>query len=281
MKLGYLTQLSEEECKLAACIGYDCLEVNGPWDPEELKTAAARKALAAGVNAMLEANGVTISAIALYNAGPQDVGVAVARYSAYIKMCGELGVDTITTMSAGDPAKNLDDNLKTFSAIFSKVAPRAEDAGVNIAFENWPALTSAFPPFGTGNIGFTPQAWERMFDAVPSKALGLEYDPSHLVWQGIDWAGALERFADRVHHVHAKDTEVLEDKLSADGFFSSGWWRYRLPGYGCVDWHKLTSMLKESGYDGGICVEHEDPVFSGERRVEGLTKAHAYLRPLV
>ena len=120
-----------------------------------------------------------------------------------------------------------------------------------------------------------------MFDAVPSKALGLEFDPSHLVWQGIDWAAALTRFASKVYHVHAKDTEILKDRLAADGFFSAGWWRYRLPGYGCVDWHRFTSMLKEQGYDGGVCVEHEDPVFSGKRRVEGLEKAYACLRPLM
>jgi len=74
---------------------------------------------------------------------------------------------------------------------------------------------------------------------------------------------------------------VFEDRLKSAGFFSGGWWRYRLPGYGCVDWHKFTSLLKENGYDGAICVEHEDPIFSGERRVEGLKKAHDFLRPLV
>jgi len=73
----------------------------------------------------------------------------------------------------------------------------------------------------------------------------------------------------------------FQDRLKDGGFFSGGWWRYRLPGYGCVDWHKFTSLLKENGYDGAICVEHEDPIFSGERWVEGLRKAHDFLRPLV
>jgi sugar phosphate isomerase/epimerase len=120
-----------------------------------------------------------------------------------------------------------------------------------------------------------------MFSRVDSEYIGLEFDPSHLVWQFIDWPNALERFMPKVHHVHAKDTEMLSDRLSDEGFFSAGWWRYRLPGYGVVDWYRLTSMLKEAGYDGAICLEHEDPVFSGPRREEGLRKAQAYLRPLV
>ena len=116
---------------------------------------------------------------------------------------------------------------------------------------------------------------------MPSPALGLEFDPSHLVWQGIDWAAQLRKWIERVHHVHAKDTEIFKDRLEANGFFSGGWWRYRLPGYGCVDWHKLTSILKEKGYQGAICLEHEDGIFLGERRVEGLEKAYATLKPLV
>ncbi len=281
MKLGYLTQLTEEECKLAARIGYDCLEVHGKWEADQIETEADRRGEADKVRAMLEESGISISAIALYQAGPRDVKGSVVRYGAYIEMCAELGVEVLSTMSAGDPAKGLEENLKDFQAVFREVAPQAEQAGVRIAFENWPALRGTFPPFGTANIGFTPRVWERMFELVDSESLGLEFDPSHLVWQGIDWARALERFASRIYHVHAKDTEVLADRLAAEGFFSEGWWRYRLPGYGSVDWRKFTSLLKENGYEGSICIEHEDPVFSGERRIEGLEKAHAYLRPLV
>ena len=281
MKLGYLTQLKEEECKLAASIGYDCIEAHGKWAPEEIKTASQRKAAAEPVKRMLAQTGISISAIALYRAGAYDVKQRIALYSAYIKMCNEIGVGVITAMSASDPAKKLDDNLAAFEKVFKAVAPQAEDAGVKIAFENWPGLTSGFPPIGTINFGYSPVIWEKMFERVPSKAIGLEYDPSHLVWQFLDWAEVLKRFASRVYHVHAKDTEIFQDKLAANGFFSGGWWRYRLPGYGVVDWFKLTSILKENGYDGGICIEHEDPVFSGARRVEGLEKACRYLRPLV
>ena len=281
MKLGFLTQLTEAECKLAAQIGYDCIEAHGAWEPKDLKKKDFRKAEAEKVRAMLKKAGISISAMALYRAGAYKVNERVELYNAYIDMCKELGIGVITAMSASDPAAKLEDNLDAFAAVFKEVAPKAEDAGIKIAFENWPGLTSGFPPIGTINFGYSPVIWEKMFERVPSNAIGLEYDPSHLVWQFLDWAEVLKRFASRVYHVHAKDTEIFQDKLAANGFFSGGWWRYRLPGYGVVDWFKLTSILKENGYDGGICIEHEDPVFSGARRVEGLEKACRYLRPLV
>ncbi len=281
MKLGYLTGFSEDECKTAARIGYDCLEVSSGWDLDQLGKKSYRKAEADKVHRLLDEYGISISALAIYWAVPKGTRPRIAAYKKYIKFCTELGVDCIAALTQCEASQSLDENLADWKAVFSKVAPVAEDAGIKIAFENWPGLRGNFPPVGTINFAFNPTAWEKMFDAVPSPALGLEFDPSHLVWQGIDWAAQLVKWIDRVHHVHAKDTEIFWDRLKARGFFSGGWWRYRLPGYGCVDWHKLTSILKEKGYEGGICLEHEDGVFLGERRTEGLEKAHAYLRPLV
>ncbi len=281
MKLGYLTQFTAEECRIAAEIGYDCLEVSSAWDLKQLGDAAYRKAEAKKAKALLKEHGLSVSALALYWGLPQPAKERTEAYKLYISLCTELGVDCITAMAGGDPAKTLDENLTEWESIFSKVAPAAEKAGVKIAFENWPGLQGVFPPIRTINFAFNPQAWEKMFRRVDSANLGLEFDPSHLVWQGIDWAAQVQRWAKRIHHVHAKDTEIFEERLRSDGFFSGGWWRYRLPGYGRVDWHKFTSLLKEAGYEGGICVEHEDPVFGGERRVEGLRKAYETLRPLV
>jgi sugar phosphate isomerase/epimerase len=281
MKLGFLTGLTEDACPTAAEIGYDCLEVHGAWDLEKLADRDYCKAEAAKTNALLEEHGLTISAVALYRALLLPAAERVEGYRRYIRFCGELGVDRIAAMAGGDPARTLEEKLDEWAGVFAQVAPMAEEAGVKIAFENWPGLQSSFPPIGTVNFAFTPEVWEQMFERVPSPALGLEFDPSHLVWQGIDWAAQVPRWAERIHHVHAKDTEILEDRLKARGFFSGGWWRYRLPGYGQVDWHRFTSLLKECGYEGGICVEHEDPVFSGERFNEGLKKAYDVLRPLV
>ena len=281
MQLAYLTQLEEESFRTAASIGYDVLETHGPWETEEIQDPDDRREKAAAVKEIMERHRVGISAIAIFRPGFEAAQVRTARYRAYIDMCHELGVGCISTLTGAVEQGTLEENLQYFEAVFTDVAAHAEEVGVKIAFENWPGLQGNFPPIHTINFGYCPAAWEGMFDTVDSPVLGLEFDPSHLVWQGIEWERALKRFENRVHHVHAKDTEIFCDRLAEEGFFSGGWWRYRLPGYGRVDWHKFTSMLKEQGYDGAISVEHEDPVFQDERWTEGLQKAHDYLRPLV
>jgi sugar phosphate isomerase/epimerase len=281
MKLGYLAKLSDKECSTAAELGYDCLEVVTTWDLGQLADPTSRKSEADKARAVLARSGLSVSALAVYFAVPREVAERFRAYELYIRFCQDLGVGCIAAMAQSDPLKPIGENLDTWESVFSRVAPVAEAAGVRIAFENWPGLNSALPPIGSVNVAFSPTVWEEMFRRVDSPSLGLEFDPSHLVWQGIDWAAQLVRWAGRIHHVHAKDTEVLKDQLRANGFFSRGWWRYRLPGYGEVDWRRFTSLLKENGYDGAVAVEHEDPVFSGQRRVEGLRKAHDFLRPLM
>ena len=280
MKLGYLTECTARECRLAAKLGFDCIEAHGRWEVDDLKKLAFRKREAAKIKGMLAKAGISISALAVYRPGPFVVAERIELYKLQVKMCQALGLDVLTTLTGGDPVKSLEENLKDFAAVFSEVARVAADAGVRIAFENWPGLGLA-PPIGSVSFGFSPRVWEMMFDAVPGDTLGLEFDPSHLVWQQIDWLATLRQFIGKVHHVHAKDTEIFPERLASSGFFSQGWWRYRLPGYGVVNWFDLTSTLKEHGYEGGICIEHEDPVFSGERREEGLQKGHDYLRPLM
>ena len=281
MRLGYLTELTEAECGVASEIGFDCIEVRGGWDAQSLGDASYVSAWSQEAKELLEKNGITVSAVALYHFAPGSRAQRLKQYEGHINLCRALDVDVLTTMAAADPERTLEENLDEWQALFREVVKRAEDAGVKIAFENWPGLRSILPPITSVNLAFTPGLWEELFSRVESDCLGLEFDPSHLVWQFIDWPEQLRKFSGRVYHVHAKDTEIFHDKLSAGGFFSGGWWRYRIPGYGVVDWHKFTSILKESGYDGGICIEHEDPVFSGERRVEGLLKGHQTLRPLV
>ncbi|MFW6189293.1 MAG: sugar phosphate isomerase/epimerase family protein [Planctomycetota bacterium] len=281
MQLGYLTGFSEEECETAARIGYDCLEVQAGWELEDLQDEDYRKGEGDRINRLLQEHGLSISAVAVYHAIPAPVSERADAYKTYIRFCAELGVEVITSLTKCDPANSLEQNLEEWEAVFAEVAPSAEDAGIRIGFENWPGLRGNFPPVGTINFAFHPHAWEQMFERVPSPSLGLEFDPSHFVWQGVDWAAVLREWIDRVHHVHAKDTEIFEDRLKSGGFFSGGWWRYRLPGYGRVDWHKFTSVLKEEGYDGAVCLEHEDGVFLGDRRTEGLQKAYNVLRPLV
>ena len=131
----------------------------------------------------------------------------------------------------------------------------AEKYGVKLCYENCPMM---------GNIATSPDLWKAVFDAVGSEQLGLCYDPSHLVWQFIDPYKNIYQFADRIFHVHAKDTVVDREALAQTGVLQNGkWWRHRLPGLGELDWGRIVDALYEIRYEGAICIEHEDPVWEG------------------
>ena len=182
MKLGYLTGFSEDECKTASRIGYDCLEVSSGWDLDGLRKKAYRKAEAGKARELLDRYGLSVSALAIYWAIPKGTRPRIAAYKSYIKFCTELGVDCITALTQCDPTQGLDENVAAWAAVFSEVAPVAEDAGVKIAFENWPGLQGNFPPVGSINFAFNPTAWEKMFDAVPSPPWGWSSTPR--TWSG-------------------------------------------------------------------------------------------------
>lgn len=279
MKLGYLTKFSEEELKLASSIGFDGLEVHAnSWDGLDLPEK--RKETAKQARALADQYGITITAIALYTAVNKPAAERIPQYRNVIEFCAEMGVGVVTSLTGGDPERSQEENIPLFKETFAEVAKIAEDNGVKIAFENWPGARLTVP-VKSATFGFNPKAWEMMFDAVPSPFIGLEFDPSHLVWQSVDYIAAVKKFGDRIHHVHLKDTEIKEDVLAEYGFFSAGWWRYRIPGFGVINWAEFISALKEVGFDGGAAIEHEDPVFSGERRVEGLKLGYNHLRPII
>jgi len=119
-----------------------------------------------------------------------------------------------------------------------------------MGWENYPCDT---------NFATVPGAWQKIFDLVPSNRLGLEFDPSHLVRQYIDDIQAAWDFKERILSVHAKDTEIIEPVLQKVGIHGKGWWRYRIPGQGLIDWPKFINVLLEANYSGGLAVEHEDP----------------------
>jgi sugar phosphate isomerase/epimerase len=134
---------------------------------------------------------------------------------------------------------------------------------VKIAFENWTATNIQ-------HLGH----WQRVFELVPDANVGLNFDPSHLFWQQIDYLEAVERFGPRIFHTHAKDTEVLEHRRREVGVNGGGWWRYVIPGYGEIDWGVYISRLRRVGYDGVLSIEHEDSTLGRE---EGFRKGQRHL----
>ncbi|NMH75342.1 sugar phosphate isomerase/epimerase [Bacillus sp. RO2] len=204
-----------------------------------------------------------------------------------IQKAGELGIPTVVTSTGismnaeGDKYDSYDAirpkpeySLDKMEGFFEEMVALAEKVNVKIAFENCPLM---------GNIAISPELMSRLFERLDSPNVGLTFDPSHLIWQFIDPYSPIKEFGNRIFHVHAKDTEIDEERLKRVGFLTDySWWRYRLPGHGALDWRKFISELLEAGYDGVVSIEHEDPIWGGnlEKTKEGLLIAKRYLEKL-
>ena len=186
-----------------------------------------------------------------------------------LEAASALDVEVVCTL-AGGPKEGKDKHqtiMEDFPQVFGPIVDYAKDHDVKIAFENW---------FATNLQGL--DHFEALLKALPSDVLGFNFDPSHLFWQQIDYIEAVHRFGDRIFHTHAKDTEVLPFKLRELGVLGRGWWRYRIPGWGGINWPAYITALKEVGYDYVLSIEHEDPFFGPE---EGFLKGKDYLQKLL
>ena len=161
----------------------------------------------------------------------------------------------------------------------------AEQHQVKIGIENCPMLFTADEWPGGKNLAISPSVWRRMFEALPNPTFGLNYDPSHLVWQQMDYLAPLREFADRIHHIHAKDVRVDRYRLNDVGTLATPleYHTPKLPGLGEIDWGRFISVLGDVGYRGPVCVEVEDRVYEGrcESRRLALAQSCAYLRNFI
>jgi len=238
---------------------------------------------------LLARTGVEIASLApMVNLLSADLDLRARRIAEFrlaIDACQKLGVDTVVTFTGssfgmsfyglpgvgdGHASNHVADNLRIFKEVYGPLADYAGERGVRIAFE------TAGRGGPEGNLAHSPELWEAMFDAVPSKALGLSFDPSHLVWLGIpNIPDVIREFGDRIYHVDGKDTEIIRGRLARQGILGSGWWRYRLPGLGELDWSGIFSALADIGYEGIIAIENEDPLVPG---LAGVQWAGDFLR---
>jgi len=283
MKLGYLSKFSIDEADRAKRLGFQSLEVHATSLIPDLDAPPDIGELARRTRGVMESRGLAISAVANYgNPLTDDPATTLRRYRAILDLAGQLGVSVVTSMAGNLPDRPLSEAMARFETVFEPIAQVAEDMGLRVAFENWPGMGGDIP-WHSVNLAWSPRNWTDMFTLVQSPALGLEFDPSHLVWQGIDHIQALKAFKDRVYHSHAKDTEMLHHNLQREGILGihHNCWRYRIPGYGVINWAEYIAALIEIGYDGAIAIEHEDPVFSGDRFEEGLVRGFRVLNPLV
>ena len=284
MKIGFLTDYSEDIVRWAAVTGFRSLELSAgpdsPLDPLKLTRAADRQA----VRDLCARHGVEISALCYYtnhlHPDPARRKASNARFLALIEMAAEMGVSVVCTFAGARPDKSIPETIPEWKKVWSRYVTRAEKHGVKLAIENCPMFCGW--PFRTNhNIAYRPEAWDLMFEALPSEALGLEYDPSHLFWLHIDYIDAIRTYGPRIYHVHAKDTEIHYDRFAREGIYGGDWWRYRVPGWGEIDWKEVIAALLDAGYAGNLDIEHEDPVFHGERHKEGLRLGLKHLQQFV
>jgi sugar phosphate isomerase/epimerase len=279
---GYSAEIVEFAAKDPS---FECLEISGPpkeWIGDTDSAYQAR----GNAKRLLESVGLSVASFLTgwpsIRTLKEELPAQLDHLGKVMDVCNAMGGAILT--GAGpmgyDPGVSLEDNIARYKEVYSRVAELAEKKGVKLAFENWPGGRG---PFGEGgNLAVTPEAWGLMFEATPSKKIGLEFDPSHLIWQWVDVFAALEGFAGRVYALHAKDTEIFEARARRSGVFRRGGRRrYRLPGFASFDWRRLFARLHERGFDGPVIIEHEDPVFSGDRRLEGFHRCGVFLKQCI
>lgn len=270
-------------------VGPSYAPIDGASFPGHLDLAGVLRDGPDATLALMESNGLVISALApMTNVLTADLALRETRIAVMrqtIEACAALGVETLVTFCGsafgmyfygtpgvgdGHSSNRVAENLRIFTEVYGPLAEHAEANGVRIAFE------TAGRGGPEGNLAHSPELWDAIFSAVPSKALGLSFDPSHLVWLQVpDIPGVIRTFRDRIYNVDGKDCEILRARLAQQGILGSGWWRYRLPGLGELDWRAIFAALAEIGYDGHVAIENEDPVFPGRA---GVKWAADYLR---
>jgi sugar phosphate isomerase/epimerase len=250
-KLSIITPYSPEKLAFAAQAGYEGVVVTpGPDFNPDLSDSAIDQILAAARDA-----GIRIVSIEYFGPNHTDPdrskrATANAAFVRALEFCHRLGCKFVGTFSGGMPGASMEDQAKAFAEVFhEKYLPVCEKLGVTMGWENYPTAI---------NFATTPAAMQAVFDLVPSKRLGLEFDPSHFVRQYIDPVSAAWQLKDRILAVHAKDTEIIQPVLQQVGISGHGWWRYRIPGQGIVNWPAFLTVLLQIQFNGGIAVEHED-----------------------
>jgi sugar phosphate isomerase/epimerase len=302
MKLGLLTapfpQLSLEECAdWAVANGFGAIEI-ACWPAasgaarryagtSHIDVDALTDEQARTIREMLDAKGLTISSLAFYpnnlHPDPEQRQAANDHLRKVIVAARKLGVEVVGTFVGRDAARSIPQNLETFREVWPPLVRFAAEHGVKLAIENCPMIFSYDEWPGGHNLAYSPAIWREMFTIIPDANFGLNLDPSHLVWQMIDYERAVYDFKDRIFHVHAKDMEVNRDGLYEHGVMSAGmgWQIPRLPGLGEVRWDRFISALYAVGYDFVLSIEHEDRRFEGTEELvkRGFLLARNALQP--
>jgi sugar phosphate isomerase/epimerase len=281
MQLGFVSAILsewsfEDVLKFAADEGFGCVEpMCWPKGSADRRYAGVTHIdvtnfgddEAGRIRDSVRQHGVAISGLGYYpnplDPNPEHRRVVVDHLKKVIRAAPRLNVRVVNTFIGRDPTKSVEANWPIFQNVWPDIVHEAEREGVQLGLENCPMLFSQDEWPGGKNLATTPALWQAIFDAVPSPHLGLNFDPSHLVWQQIDYVRCIREFGQRIVHVHAKDTRIDPDRLYAVGILGLGWHTAKLPGLGDVHWGPLFSALSDVGYQGAVCIEVEDRAYEG------------------
>jgi len=303
MQLGFVSAILpdfslEEVLTFAAEEGFDCVEIMcWPVGKAERRYAGVThidvadfgKKEAKAVHQLMADTGVSISALGYYP-NPLIPDEAEAKvYSDHLKKvlqaADRLELGRVTSFVGRDWSKSVDGNWPRFKKVWKPLIKAAEKSDVRIGIENCPMFFTNDEWPGGKNLAHTPAIWRRMFEDIPSDHFGLNYDPSHMIWQHMDYLKPLRAFSDKLVHVHAKDVRLDQDRLDEVGIMAhpNDYHTPKLPGMGDVDWGRFFSVLTDVGYDGPVCVEVEDRAFEGslEARKASIRQSHTYLRQFI
>jgi sugar phosphate isomerase/epimerase len=240
----------------------------------------------ARIRESVSSTGVAISGLGYYpnlltpDAAESKVGAAHLRR--VIDAAEKLGLCVVSSFVGRDWTLSIDDNWPAFRAVWPDLIRYAGDHGIKIAIENCPMFFTRDEWPGGKNLAASPAIWRRMFEEIPDPNFGLNYDPSHLVWQQMNYTKPLYEFAARIFRVHLKDARVHRHLLDEVGVLAHPleFHSPKLPGLGDVDWSRFFSALGDTRYDGPVCVEVEDRAYEATlgTRKRALVQSHDYIR---
>jgi sugar phosphate isomerase/epimerase len=303
MQLGFVSaivpELSLEEVfACAAEIGFDCVELMcWPVGKAERRYAGVTHldvtdlsdSAVQNVRALCTKYGVGVSGLGYYPNPLDPDQEAAARCIAHLKQvilaAEKLEISVVNTFVGRDPACSIEANWPRFLEVWPPLVAFAEEHRVRIGIENCPMYFSADEWPSGKNLAISPAIWRRMFAAIPSPNFGLNYDPSHLVWQQMDYIAPLREFRERFVHLHAKDVRIDRERLNQVGILATPLEYHlpKLPGLGEIDWGLFCSVLGDMGYEGALCIEVEDRAYEAslETRRAALRQSLRYLKNFV
>ena len=303
MQLGFVSAILPNESleqlfATAVTIGYKYIEVMC-WPPSQAERRYAGvthidvlsldNARVASIKNLVQTTGVQISGLGYYPIClSPDLGEAersVEHLMQVIQAAPKLGLTQVNTFIGRDFTKGVDDNWNRLLTTWKPIVDLAEKCNVRIGIENCPMLFGDDEWPGGKNIATSPAIWRRLFSDLGSPNLGLNYDPSHMVFQCMDYLNPMREFIDRIFHIHAKDVRIDRHKLNDVGVFAHPklYHTPKLPGLGEINWGQFFSVLGDAGYQGPVCVEVEDRIYEGSvaDRVESLAQSYRYLSQFV